>query len=304
MHISRPVWKANLTRITGGFLAIVWISSLPANAGVITHHAFASAHAGAGDVGGNITNQGGLAATATKEATLGPYGTDIQPYAHAESWGAAGGSFTSLLRASATSWNTVRWGGSTASGGSEWRDFAWTGAPFEDPLRFHFEVTGTIQGLTTDGFEMVTVENPYATADPVVASIKAYHENWASVGAPPRVDAVGWDQFEFQGDTFRGSLHLDIPYKAVLGGHLWGVRLGVEASSFPTWVAIASSEVDVGHSLGLIRVTDRDGHSVAVTFDSGLRLNTVPEPSTSILLTLGALVLACLIKTKQASFGR
>ena len=304
MHVVRSVWEASAVRILGAVLAIVWPSSAPANAGVITHHAFASAHAGAGDVGGNISNQGDFATTATKEATLGPYGTDTQPYAHAQSWGGAGGGFASLLRASASSWNTVRWGGSSASGGAEWRDVAWTSAPAADPLRFHFEATGTIAGLTTDGFEMVTIENPFATSDPVLASIKAYHENSSSLGSPPRVDAVGWDHFEFFGGAFHGSLHLDVPYDAGLGGYLWGVRLGVEASSFPTWVAIASSEVDMGHSLGLSSVTDRDGHPVAVTFDSGLSWNTVPEPSTQILLSLGALGLALAVRRRRATFDR
>lgn len=302
MHVIRLDREGRSLRVMGAILATAWLSSASAHAGVITHHAVASAYSGAGDQADRRTEEGQVSAFAATAATLGPYGTDRDPYSHAESWGAAGGSFASLLRAGAASWNRVRFAGCVASGGAEWRDLASTQVVMVDPLRFHFEVTGTIDGLTTDGLELVTIYDPNAKADPVLAKITAYHENSAFAGSPSRVDVTGWDHFEVLGGAFHGAFHLDVPYDAGWGGYLWGVKLSVEAwTPAPVNGPIAISAVDMGHSLSLTGVTDHDDHPVTVTFDSGLSLSAVPEPSTNILLSLGAMGLAIAARRQRAT---
>jgi hypothetical protein len=98
---------------------------------------------------------------------------------------------------------------------------------------------------------------------------------------------------------FTGTFHLDIPYDPTLGGYGWALAM------------IASSEVsapggpastDAGHTLQLQSVTLPDGTPVSVTFDTGLQLSSVPEPSTltlSVISAVGCLVY-CWLRRKPS----
>ena len=123
---------------------------------------------------------------------------------------------------------------------------------------------------------------PNIIADPSGATL--YAETGHGLGGPTVSEAGGnWDSAEFSGSHFTGTFHFDIGYDASLGGYGWA--LGLVAQSYAFGGTFAST--DAGHTLGLESVTLPDGTPVAATFDSGLQLQSVPEPTSLMMLMCG-----------------
>jgi hypothetical protein len=289
---TRWVWIATAIAIA------VAVDVSNCDAGLIAKHASASAWANfSGEWGNRDSTEGSLGARAETSYTLGPYGTDVNPYAESWAWGGAHGGFQSMLHCYGATWNDVSWGSPWAHAGVMWRDVAFTTGPSPESLRLHFRVDG-------------------------IMNWGDFVYNWMGVKAAPMTDLNSWVGADSSNSiytlgrslvwnglnltavsagedyvSFTGTFHVDIPFDPALQGYAWGVGLSIESSGMRGGHTV--SEIDVGHSLGLIGVTDLDDHPLSVTFDSGWTLGTVPEPSTDILATCGSLLCAAFIAFKR-----
>lgn len=194
---------------------------------------------------------------------------------------------------------------------SSWRDVAFVDpANLPQVLRLNFVVDANLalieipesaiyyaHGLSKLGVSTTT--NPVNFFDPGTRAVVGnpgdlghqYEASLRDQGASPDpvrfdVGGNGWDSYRFAGGHFTGTFHIDTTYDAALGGYGWGLMLQTYAEAYGS-----GARVDALNTLKLRAVTLTDGTPVAATFDSGLRLSSVPEPASVVMLGAGALIL-------------
>lgn len=89
-------------------------------------------------------------------------------------------------------------------------------------------------------------------------------------------------------DYYNLLYSFDVPYNSNYGGYAWCFEAAIE-----TECADGFASAFFGQTIGLTAVTNVDGTPLTgydMSFDSGLTLNEVPEPSTLALWSLGGLV--------------
>lgn len=182
--------------------------------------------------------------------------------------------------------------------GAYWRDIATIGGGFNPSfITLNFDVEGSLRGQN-NGFSSALSVNMSNNVD---GGFDNYFDQVSAQLTHDGFTAGGFDSLSTTdiegGIHFTGSFHIDAPYNATLGGYDWGVVLTVRADAIrgfldivaekPTWAEVGSLQ-----SIALRSVIDPDGNPIAVTFDSGLSLqsaSTVPEPTSIILFGLGAI---------------
>lgn len=79
------------------------------------------------------------------------------------------------------------------------------------------------------------------------------------------------------------SYSVVLPFSSEIGGYAFTTLFDVASESYGT----ASGASNFGHTLGLVSVTQLDGSDLgAFRFDSGLQLNSVPEPASILIFGL------------------
>lgn len=217
---------------------------------------------------------------------------------------AGGQAYTSLgsqgfLHAGAQAYSNAPGAYSAAAEASAaWRDVAYLSGP-DGPvfLTLHLQVEAHFEGAGWAFGNSLKLESSgtYVSGLPWRTLSTAADARYVGPGSGVASVVAGFDEWTMTDGLFRGTIHIDTPFDASLGGYYWEARLTVQAGAVRTLheneTAYTYASVDALHSVGLVAVTDPDGNSVAVTFDSGLNSSVVPEPGAISLFSIGVAVL-------------
>src|SRR5208337_3305483 len=116
-----------------------------------------------------------------------------------------------------------------------------------------------------------------------VGGIQVLNSSEVSLGGPTFVTS------NYTGGVFSATGYFDAFYDAAFGGYGWGLLLNAVAD-------VTGGDVtdDFLNTLSLTKVTLTDGTPISVTFDSGLTMGTVPEPSSVVMLATAMVVIGFL----------
>jgi hypothetical protein len=271
----------------------------PASSSVVTDHTQVQIiGAGSNGVGGPGKATYELTEMGTTSAALAESGTGTGNALQIVSSSAATSPFgPSLMRLEANAYDNGKGdfisGGASANG--RWRDIIfYSGDQTLSSLTLVFHAEGTFSadllgsyykyyGRTGLSIEM----SPDIDAFPD----RSYTDR-ASVGYSIGNDAEGWTHEGFDSFTydpsnghFSGTFTFDAPYDAEKEGYTWYVAMTASASAKG-----GSASALLGNTISLVSVSSTDGDSIDsadLSFDSGLKISAVPEPTSLVMLSVG-----------------
>lgn len=246
----------------------------------------------AAEVEGAGTGTGNALQVVSSSATTSPFGPALMRL-EANAFDNGAGSFISA----------------SASATGQWRDIVFYGgdqAP--SSLRLVFRAEGTFEASLVSDFYKYYSRNKLSIAAssdidrfPVNNGLLKQARVSYAIG---KLDGEytwrgGWTSEGFESlsynpedGRFSGIFIYDAPYDGELGGYKWYVTMTASSSTYG-----GSGSALLGNTIALQAVTLIDGTAIdpaELSFDSGLKLSTVPEPSSIVMLGAGALgLLGC-----------
>jgi hypothetical protein len=207
-----------------------------------------------------------------------------------------------FLHAAASAYNDFQGAEARGFASAAWRDVAFADAAFAGPyITLYFDVDANFgdfgpnrsAALSING--STNVENNFGAGWEQLGSVQLFGPGYDATEPRSEFTTIdGFDSATYENSFFHGTFHIVVPKNDALNGFGWGVSMTLHADAFsdPENGGATSASVLALNSMGLTRVTDPNGNSIPVTFESGLTLATVPEPAT-IWMFLGFFAIYC-----------
>jgi hypothetical protein len=192
--------------------------------------------------------------------------------------------------------------GASASASATWTDIAYVSGPLRpSELDFTFHIEGS-RSFLPDLYPSLPsgASIGIGWSDQVTDLTKNYNQpGGGPIGSffgvdfsPSATLPTGWTERD---GIISGDITFIAPYDASIGGY--GFTVELYAATYTYYGGGTSDFLD---TLALTSVTAANGSPVAVSFDSGLTLSSVPEPSGLPMLVLGLLGAAGIARSRAS----